>query len=135
MINSSFYGIISIILGILAVVFATYNIISVSKRSRLQNSWLATLSVVACVLCLYFEVLWTGHMIHTTTLDDLSKSYGLAQVATTVLVIVVFTLNIVGFILAKTNKPHHEDAPLPETPIGKPIETVEDETPSDASSL
>lgn len=126
MINSSFYGIISIVLGILSVVFATYNIISVSKRSRLQNSWLATLSVVACVLCLYFEVLWTGHMIHSTGVDELSKSYGLAQVATTVLVIVVFTLNIVGFILAKTNKPNHAEPVIKENPSSKPVD-VKDE--------
>lgn len=103
-INSSFYNIISILLGLLSVVFAVYNIINVSKKGIRHNSWLATCSVILCVGSLYFQILWTGHLLNTNNLTTLVNSHDLTRIATTILVIVIFTLNIVGFILAKTNK-------------------------------
>ena len=103
-INSSFYNVISIVLGLLSIVFAVYNILNVSKRLIRHNSWLATVSVVMCVLSLYFQILWTGHLLNNNDLTTLVNSHGLTRIATTILVIVVFTLNIVGFILAKSNK-------------------------------
>lgn len=102
--NSSFFNIFSILLGLLSVLFAIYNIITVSKKSRLHNSFLATLSMVACVLSLYFQILWTGHLISSNNLSSLIDRYGVTRFATTLLVIITFTLNIIGFILAKTNK-------------------------------
>lgn len=103
-INSSFYNIISILLGLLSIVFAVYNIITVSKKGIRHNSWLSTLSVVMCVCSLYFQILWTGHLLNNNDLTTLVSSHSLTRIATTILIIVVFTLNVVGFILAKTNK-------------------------------
>lgn len=126
-INSSFYKVISIIFGLLSVVFAVYNIITVSKKGIQHNSWLATLSVVMCVLSLYFQILWTGHLLNNNDLTTLVNSHSMTRVATTILIIVVFTLNIVGYILAKTNKRgpsahyerpvHYESEPITQAEI------------------
>lgn len=120
-INSSLYNIISIILGLLAIVFAVYNIITVSKKSRLHNSFLATLSTVACVLSLYFQILWIGHLATTNNLTTILDTYSMTQFGSTLLVIITFTLNIVGFILAKSNKSGMDSTPTTNhAPVSNP---------------
>lgn len=103
-INSSFYNTISIILGLTSLVFAVYNIIVVSRKGIRHNSWLVSCSIILCIGSLYFQILWTGHLINTNNLSSLVESHSLTRLTSTIYVIVLLTLYGVGFILAKTNR-------------------------------
>ena len=87
----------SLVLGLIAWILPVVNIF----RSRNNNNWvvLSMLSICACVISLYFQLLYNNYLVKIEDWSAIMDTSGGVVVAGSVLLVITLFLNIMTFVV------------------------------------
>lgn len=93
----------SLVLGLIAWILPVVNIF----RSHNNNNWavLSMLSISACVISLYFQLLYNNYLVKIEDWSALMDTSGGVVVAGSVLLVITLLLNIMTFVVYRNRTP------------------------------
>lgn len=104
MFDSFFYGWLnlgSLVLGLIAWILPIVNLIRNGKRGHSNSFVLSILSMGACIISLWFQILYNHHLVEIEDWSALMDTTGTLVWVSAVLVIVTIILNIINMFLYK----------------------------------
>lgn len=102
--NSFSYGWLnvgSLILGLIAWILPIININNYKKRDKKNRTYLSILSMSACIISLWFQIIYNYHLVEIGDWSALMDTTGALVRVSGILVIITIILNIINMFLYK----------------------------------
>lgn len=96
---ASFLNLGSLVLGLIAWILPVINIMQYKKSNN--NNWviLPFLSISACAISLYFQILYNNYLVEIWDASALMDTTGASAFLSAVLLVVTIILNVINHIM------------------------------------